>query len=49
MEILKGLGKIASVILAAALFGLVMLYYRTGTISPELKDPAAHLPITAPR
>ena len=36
VKTLKVLGKIAAVILAAALFGLVMLYYRHGTIFPEL-------------
>jgi hypothetical protein len=37
--VFKGLAKIGAVIAAATLFGLVMLYYRHGTIFPKLDAP----------
>lgn len=47
MIVARGLAKIAAFILAAFLAGLVVMYYRTGTISPDLG--AARSPIEQPR
>lgn len=49
IETAKGAAKIAAVVLAAFLAGLIVVYYRTGTIFPVLDDAAARSPIRQPR